>query len=212
MLGKNQEIIGELNPPRSASGDAETPRSLPDVRLENRTLTLAEANCLHEELKSTPNILGYTVSEILRFSDVLVAVAIDTDGTEMFAGVCVSKELLWGWTEIAVLYVLPAFRGRRLSTQLFTTAFAQAQERGRHIFTLSRSPEAIHLMKRLGMEMSGSAWKAPLAVHLEMNWHMMSTYRWREASRKMKIRKDDGFAFVSGIKRCDKAQTANDAK
>lgn len=147
--------------------------------LVHRPLKESEASALHRELKTTPNILGYTVREILAFEDVLVA---EVDGK--FAAVCVSKDLLFGWTDVAVLYVLPDFRGSGLGTELYTAAWQSASQRARHIFTLSRSPQVIHLMKRFGMEISGAMWRAPLAVHLHMNGHMMSLYRIREAIRK----------------------------
>src|SRR5690348_2059765 len=97
----------------------------------HRKLTEAEAILLHEELKTTPNIFGYTVKELNRFTDVFVA---EVEGE--FAGACISKDLSFGWTDIAVLYVLPAFRGRGLGTELYTAAWQRAQQRGRHIFTL----------------------------------------------------------------------------
>ncbi len=150
-----------------------------DVLLTNRPLTRAEAELLHEELKSTPNILGYTVAELLRFTDLFVA---EIEGA--FAGACISKRLLFGWTDIAVLYILPRFRGRRLGKRLYTAAWQQAQRNRRHIFTMSRSPEVIHLMEQFGMAISRSMLKAPLAVHLHMNRHMMSLYRNQEAIRK----------------------------
>ena len=163
--------------------------------LVHRSLTAAEAVLLHAELKTTPNILGYTVREITGFRDVLVA---EVEGS--LAGVCVSKDLLFGWTDIAVLYVLPAFRGRRIGTELYTAAWQRADERGRHIFTLSRSPEVIHLMERFGMEISDSMWKAPPAVHLHMNQHMMSAYRITEMYRKMSWIKSSA-RMVGGVKR-----------
>lgn len=153
--------------------------------LDPRPLTRAEAVCLHEELKTTPNIIGYTVGELVGFRNVLVA---EVEGT--FAGACISKDLALGWTDIAALYVLPAFRRRGIGAMLYTAAFTNARERGRHIFTLSRSPAVIHLMGHLGMETTPAIWKAPLAVHLHMNRHMMSRYRWGEMRRKTDLRKD----------------------
>lgn len=160
-----------------------------------RKLTGAEAAVLHEELKTTPNIFGYTVKELLRFSEVIVA---EEEGE--FAGACISKNLSFNWTDIAMLYVLPAFRGRGLGTALYTAAYERAEERGRHIYTLSSSPEVIHLMERFGMERTEKMWKAPLAVHLHMNRHMMSVYRIREMLRKAKEMKR-AYPLISGTKR-----------
>ncbi len=153
----------------------------PTTLMTHRPLTAPEAVCLHEELRSTPNILGYTVQEIMRFKDVFVA---ECEGE--FGGVCVSKDLLFGWTDIAVLYVLPTFRARGIGKQLYTAAWNRAQERERHMFTLSRNASVLQMMEEFGMQMSCSMWNAPLAVHLHMNRHMMSMYRFRESIRKSK--------------------------
>jgi GNAT superfamily N-acetyltransferase len=147
--------------------------------ITHRRLTGAEARLMHEELKSTPNILGYVPSELEAFEDVWVS---EVDSS--LAGVCVSKDLLFGWTDIAVLYVLPAFRGQGLGAALYLAALRRAQERGRHVLTLSRSPEVIRLMERQGMEVTGALLRAPLALHLAMIPHMMNLYRIREAKRK----------------------------
>lgn len=164
--------------------------------LTHRQLTESEAAVLHAELKTTPNILGYTVREIRAFKDVLVA---EVDG--QFAAVCVSKDLLFGWTDIAVLYVLPAYRGTGLGTALYTAAWQRADDRARHIVTLSRSPQVIHLMKRLGMQVGGSMLMAPLALHLHMNGHMMSLYRIREAIRKSRQIHKSEVSMVCGTRR-----------
>lgn len=165
--------------------------------LVRRTLTGEEACVLHEELKTTPNILGYTVPELLRFREVIVAYA---DG--VFAGACLSKDLAFGWTDIAVLYVLPAFRGRKIGTLLYTAAFENARQRRRHVFTLSRSPEVIGLMERFGLELTRSVWRAPFAFHLYMNRHMTSAYRVRESIRKAALFKNS-HPLVAGTKKRD---------
>lgn len=168
------------------------------LTLTHRPLRPSEAACLHEELKTTPNILGYTVRELTHFADVFVA---EGEGGA-FAGACVSKDLLFGWTDIAVLYVLPAFRGRGVGTRLYAAAWERARGRGRHVYTLSRSPEVIRLMERYGMTMTGNPFRAPLAVHLHQNRHMASLYRWREAFRKAGMRAQSGGpGFIGGTMR-----------
>jgi GNAT superfamily N-acetyltransferase len=163
--------------------------------LVQRQLTREEAALLHRELKTTPNILGYTIWEIVRFQDVTIA---EIDGR--LAGVCVCKDLLFGWTDIAVLYVLPEYRGRGLASELYSDAWSRCIERKRHIYTLSRSPAVIHLMKRNGMEMSTSMMMAPLAVHIHMQIHMSSLYRIAESVRKGFTMKRES-ELIGGIKR-----------
>ena len=175
------------------------PENAPPIRAENRSLTPAEATILHDELKTTPNILGYSAHELLHFGEGLVAVT--DDDTEAFAGVCLCKDLLWNWSDIAVLYVLPAYWGARLAAQLFDAAFVVLETRKRHVYVLSRTPTVIRWMRERGMTVSESPIAAPLAAHLDALLHMMNRYRWREAGRKMPQRRADGHRFLIGTKR-----------
>lgn len=149
------------------------------MEITQRPLTRAEALRLHGELKTTPNILGYTVRELERLTDVQVA-----EGAGGFAGVCFSVDLAWGWTEIAALYVLPEFRGQGIGAALFRAAWERAQERGRHVYVLSRNPQVIGWMRGLGMAVDGKLWRAPLAVHWYMPRYMASRHRFAESIRK----------------------------
>jgi len=151
------------------------------TQIIHRRLTLSEATRLHHALKETPNILGYTVRELLRLSDVFVA---ETDTG--LAGVCFSVDMARNWTEIAVLFVLPEFEGRGVGTALFEAAWTRAQERRRHVFVLSRNPQVVKWMRARGMDVSVSGWRAPLPVHWYMAGYMASRHRWTESFRKVK--------------------------
>lgn len=149
------------------------------MKITHRPLTHAEALQLHRELKTTPNILGYTVRELERLSDVQVA---EADGD--FAGVCFSVDLAAGWTEIAALYVLPEFRGLGMGAGLFRAAWERAEGRRRHIYVLSRNPQVVGWMRERGMTVDGRLWRAPFAVHWYMQCYMASLYRVAESIRK----------------------------
>ncbi len=149
--------------------------------INHRPLTLAEAGQVHLALKDTPNILGYTVRELTRLSDVYVG-----EEDERFAGVCFSADLHQNWTEIAALCVLPHFRGRGVGRALFQAAWDRAQARRRHVYVLSRNPQVVGWMEAQGMEVGGKMRHAPLAVHWHMARHMASGYRIREGFRKHK--------------------------
>ena len=149
--------------------------------LTHRPLTRPEAERVHEALKETPNILGYTVPELLLWSDVLVA---EADG--IFAGMCFSVDLAQNWTEIAALLVLPQCRGRGIGAALLAAAWDRAWGRGRHIYVLSRNPQVIEWMRARGMEVAKTGWRTPAAVQGYMARHMASRYRWAESFRKRK--------------------------
>ncbi len=189
------------------------------MQITHRPLTRAEAVRLHQELKTTPNILGYTVRELERLTDVQVAEqaagqaagqATEGDG-DGFAGVCFSVDLAAGWTEIAALYVLPEFRGRGLGADLFRAAWERAQGRGRHVYVLSRNPQVVGWMRELGMAVDGKLWRAPFAVHWYMQCYMASRHRFAESIRKGgAIRKCP--PLLQGIKRHEGAEGRDGAE
>lgn len=144
-----------------------------------RPMTPAEASLVHEALKETPNILGYTVQELLRLSDVYIA-----EASGAFAGLCFSVDLAQNWTEIAALFVLPEFRGRGIGEALFTAAWDRAAARRRHLYVLSRNPQVVGWMRAREMDVSAISWRAPLAVHWYMARYMASRHRWAESFRK----------------------------
>ena len=90
-----------------------------DMEIIHRPLTPAEAVQVHQALKDTPNILGYTVRELTRFRDVYVA-----EEEKAFAGACFSVELGQNWTEIAALCVLPQWQGRGIGKAVFEAVWA----------------------------------------------------------------------------------------
>jgi len=145
----------------------------------HRPLTHPEAVRLHRELKATPNILGYTVRELTKLSDVFVA---EAEGE--FAGACFSIDLAQGWTEIAALCVLSDFQGAGLGRRLFLTAWERTQERQRHVYVLSRNSRVVTWMRELGMTVDEKLWRAPWAVHWYMPRYMASRYRFTESVRK----------------------------
>jgi len=148
----------------------------------HRPLTRSEAVQVHKDLKETPNILGYTVRELLGLTDVFVA---EADGGA-FAGVCFSVDMAQSWTEIAAVFVFPAFEGRGIGAALFDAAWDRAITRERHLYLLSRNPKVVDWMRVRGMEVSEAGWRAPLAVHWYMARYMASRHRWAESFRKRK--------------------------
>lgn len=152
-----------------------------ECEIIHRSLTHSEAERLHAELKTTPNILGYTVRELKRLSDVYVAEV----GGE-FAGTCFSVDLAQGWTEIAALCVLADFRGVGLGRKLFWAAWERTQERRRHVYVLSRNSWVVEWMRELDMTVDEKLWRAPWAVHCYMPRYMASRYRFMESVRKRK--------------------------
>ena len=149
------------------------------VTITHRKLTPREAQILHEELKSTPNILGFTVRELRNMRDVHVA---EADGT--FAGAALSMDLPFRWTDIAAVYVLPGFRRLGIGDGLLRAAWDCAVNRNRRLYMLSRNAAVVVWMRAQGMVISKYIVTAPLAVHLWMPIYMTSWHRTKESFRK----------------------------
>ncbi|MEO7718211.1 MAG: GNAT family N-acetyltransferase [Capsulimonas sp.] len=166
-----------------------------DVTITHRPLKPSEAETLHQELKSTPNILGFTVRELVRMQDVQVA-----EDNGVFAGAALTFDLPLGWTEIAAVYVLPRFRGLGLGKGLLHASWDRATIRERHIYMLSRNTSVVEWMRGQGMTISGNPMLAPFAVQIWMPVYMASRHRWMESLRKSReIRKCP--SMVQGIKK-----------
>ncbi|BDI30733.1 hypothetical protein CCAX7_27840 [Capsulimonas corticalis] len=148
--------------------------------ITHRGLHPKEAATLHEELKSTPNILGFTIRELLRLRDVQVA---EVEGA--FAGAALTMDLPFGWTEIAAVYVLPDYRGSGLGASLLRAAWDRAVSRERHLYMLSRNAQIVEWMRGQGMTI-GCPMFAPFAVQIWMPIYMTSWHRHKEAWRKSK--------------------------
>lgn len=161
----------------------------------HRPLTEPEARTLYALIKLTPNILGYTMYELLRFRDVWVAEV----GGEL-AGVCIAIDMPLGWTEFAALCVADEFRGMGIGSELFDRAWKTSLERRRRIFVMSRHPSVLTMMRAHGMTIHKNPLFAPLSVQLYNTWHMSSRYRWKELIRKEPMRRADGLpTFEFGV-------------
>jgi len=147
-----------------------------------RALTRDEAVRLSAAIRKTPNILGYPPKELQGFPDCLIATL--EDGT--FAGVCLTKHLAGVWSEIAVVYVFPEFRGQGIGTALFQAGFRKLQSADQRILCISREPIILRRMEAAGMRYI-SAWRLPFSIHVVKFWYMQSVYRQCEAFRKIAV-------------------------
>lgn len=161
-----------------------------------RRLERDEAVALHREIRETPNILGFTVGEWMRFRDLQVA---DIDGE--FAGAALSLDMPFGWTDIAAICVLRAHRGAGTGKQLFYAAWKQAEIRKRHIYMMSRNPTVVEWMREKEMTIDARLWSAPVGVQIYMPIYMANWYRHVEIFRKSRMISKCP-ELVQGVKRC----------
>ncbi len=170
-----------------------------------RKVNELEAALLIEQIKSTPNIVGYTMKEWLKCEHIMVA----EDDRGQLLGACLNYDFAKNWTKIAALYVFEEFRGRGIGTALFDRSFNDAIDRHQHVYTISRNPIVIKKMNELNFTTFNSLLNFPdrfKSDRLDFYAHSLqwlsSTYRIQEIVRKQ-IAFPAQQDFIYGIKSWD---------
>ena len=179
-------------------------------KINSRKLTEQEAILLVENIKLITEITGYSLKEWLTFESVLVA----EDREENMLGVCLAYDFSSNWSFISVLFVLEEFRGNKItkklfkeiSEKLFKEACRKILSRKRNVYTSSRNPVVIKMMKQLNFILFDTLYVLPQPFNKYkfdfllrgIKW-ITSFYRMKELSRKY-LKYKDKRKFVYGIK------------
>lgn len=113
-------------------------------QIVKRKLTDSESKLVVKEIKSTPYIVGYSLSEWIKAENILVA----EDDIGNLLGVCLTYDFHKDWCKIAALFVLNDFRGLGIGKTLFYRSVRDALERGKNVYTISANPIVIQMMKK----------------------------------------------------------------
>jgi GNAT superfamily N-acetyltransferase len=159
----------------------------------------SEAKFLIEQIKFTPNIIGYTLKEWLNAEHIIVA---KNEYGELL-GVCLSYDIAESWTKIAVLLVLKEFRSQGIGKALFYNSVADAISRQKNVYTISCNPIVINLMDRLQFTKFNSLLKFPeayqkhkLTIYFDNLQWLVNSYRMQEIIRKKLVYKlNDPFFY-----------------
>lgn len=152
------------------------------ANITKRNISLPEAELLIEKIKSTPNIVGYTVAEWSNCGRVIVA----EDDRGQLLGACLNYDFAKNWTKIAALYVLEEYRGRGIGKALFYAAFDDAIHSGKNVYTISRNPIVIEMMNKLEFTTFDRFFNLPdrLDFYIHSLQWLASPYRIKEIIRK----------------------------
>lgn len=148
-----------------------------------RPLTDQEIDLVFKEIKTTPNITGYTKNEWKGFQDIFVA---EKDGK--LIGLSLLKVLDEDWSELAALYILPTFRHKGIGRRLFYKSIEYLKTKNKNIYTVSRNPLVIDLMRTNQFKIIGFS-SLPRAIKVHIFKHSMSFYRFKEYIRKVFVYK-----------------------
>ena len=115
------------------------------IIISHRKVNQLEAKKMIDKIKTTPNIVGYTIKEWLNCEHIIVA---EDEGGQLL-GACLNYDFAESWTKIAALYVFEEFRGRGIGKALFYESFNDAMKRHKNVYTISRNPTIIKMMKEV---------------------------------------------------------------
>lgn len=165
--------------------------TMDEIIIKNRCLTLDEAKTIRQEIRETPNLTGYSLHELLGFSNVFVSMA-----NKHFAGMIANINFAKNWTEISAFVVLEKYRGQGIGRKLFDSAYIVAEETGKNIFIVSRNPVVIKMMEAKGsLTLANSLFKLPWAIVFFEFKAVFSWYRITEYFRKFFTRRGSSWVF-----------------
>lgn len=172
------------------------------LKVTKRKVTESEVKLLIEKIKTTPNIVGYTMNEWLKGEHIIVA----EDDRGQLLGACLNYDFAEKWTKIAALYVFEEFRGRGIGRTLFYESFNDAINRQKNIYTISRNPTLIKMMNELEFTTFDSLFNFPNRFKLDQLDFYVHSLQWLSSPYRIKeiIRKQIAFPsqsdFIYGVK------------
>lgn len=113
------------------------------VIVTKRCPTREETTALMKAIRATPNITGFTIAEWTGAGPAFLA----KDSAGKILGVCLHDDLAPGFTEIAVILVFGALRGKGIGRTLFDASCAEPLRRRRNALLIFRD-EAVDRMAR----------------------------------------------------------------
>lgn len=153
------------------------------LKIIKRRLSTAEVEYFINEIKTTPNITGYTKKEWNNFNNIWVA-----EVNHEIVGIVVNTNLLKSWVETSIVYVISSKRNQGIGKALFLSAFNSALRENKNIYYVSRNPIVIRWMKEKNMIFS-KILGLPLPILIHIIIKSLSIYRIKEYCRKRYIYK-----------------------
>lgn len=180
-----------------------SPEATADFRFQRRPLTRDEAATLVAEIAAEPDITGYSLSEWAGGKDVFLLY--DKSRKSVAAAILV-HHLLGDWSEIAVVYVRPAYRGKQLARRLLQLTVETLQFAMRHYVIFYSTQQMERMLSASGFTLfqdseefaqQRARWRLYFRLLYKPQW-LFNVYRVKELLRKQKLFRKT-FCFSVGI-------------
>ena len=147
--------------------------------IKKRKLNADEIELLNSEIKNDPFTSGYSEEEWADMKNVIVA-----ENGSTLAGFCLCDEIVEGWVEIGLLFVLEKERKNGVGDSLVKVAVADAYARGKNMFIVSRNPDLSKKFESYGFKIC-KLHKLPLSVIMQQILFSLKPFRIKENIRKL---------------------------
>ena len=150
------------------------------IRIAKRALTKEEITQLIDGIRSTPNITGFTAKELNAFGQPWTA-----EISGRLVGVAYVTAIGRHWSDLALLFVWPEFRGRGVGGALFEAAWQEMVANHKNIYIVSRAEPVLKLMRAKTMRFVGLI-DLPWPVKWDVIFYALNNpYRIKEFVRKL---------------------------
>ncbi|NEO03845.1 MAG: GNAT family N-acetyltransferase [Moorea sp. SIO3I7] len=172
------------------------------ITVLKRKVSKSEAELLVKAIKSTPNIIGYSLKEWLEAEHVIVS----ENEKGNLLGACLNYDINRDWYKIGALFVFKEFRGQGIGKSLFYKSVEDAVQRGKNVYTISSNPIVIKIIEDSEFEKVSKffdltkVWKEDRLFFFKHTvvW-IMNLYRIKEIFRKTIVFNSNA-PFVFGVK------------
>ncbi|HRY59793.1 MAG TPA: GNAT family N-acetyltransferase [Patescibacteria group bacterium] len=158
-------------------------------------LTNSEIKIIRSEIRESPDMTGYSLSELLQHRNVFKAYK-----NNELAGACINSDFGENWTEIGGFIVLHKFRRQEIGKLLYRTGFEDAIKRHKNIYITSRNPAMIRILKNSDLKITTSFLKLPKEIQLHSLRFTVNWFRFWEAIRKTIVMNKSG-RLIYGYKK-----------
>jgi GNAT superfamily N-acetyltransferase len=172
--------------------------------ITKRRVDQPEAKILVDQIKHTPNIIGYTLKEWMNSEHMFIA----ENEHGQILGACLNYDFAQNWTKIAALYVFEEFRNQGIGKALFSESYNDSIKRHKNIYTISCNPIVLNMLTQLEFVTFANLLNFPVCFkHDRLDFYihtlqwLSNPYRIKEITRKHIIDRPEQ-AFVYGLKAC----------
>jgi GNAT superfamily N-acetyltransferase len=148
--------------------------------------TESEALAWQSEARKSAFLLGYNLKDLLSFKNVYKVY----HGQD-FIGSAFNLDFGQNWTELSGFIIKEDYRGQGLGGQLFKLLYAEAVDRGRNLYVVTRNPVMKKSMIKYDFETSTDFFSLPREIQLYTMKSIFNRYRLSQGLKK-------GFLVRSG--------------